>query len=1190
MANKKKLSKPTVTISRDGYRFTVSLSCIDSDTTHFWVEKWVYEKKDTSKSAKEYSKSSKISVKKNTSWSFTIDKKKYYPYVKCPDDKSTKDSDLDQRISKILVKVHTEGETTWKVAKKKNGKVVKNKKGKVQYKEEKHDIKGDTVSKEYKFSESVKPKIKLEYNRDGTSLKRTVSFEENHELNDDVKNVTTRMRVWLKRIKKEKGAKEEFVDNPMWINSNRTLTDTSDIRNVLNSETPYKYIARAYGAGPGGKSDVAESTHIFARPNEPPVPTIKTNKLFKNATTGRSNGIYTAEYAINTDSGWRPVDSVTIQYRDQDDYKGDSDANGENTGSWSTAADNIAYHIKNVQTNELGYPADDTVRYFRLLVEHDGFIRPSAMTGVVEYGKPSSLNVNEPESTTVGGKNALVFSWTHPSTKLDGLNSDTVLVTDAGTNVTLGSGGRARIKIFKNNLSNCIKTIKYGDEEWQNNSWVYYVQEEDLDKDVDFCFQVWVGLDNKNPGACSDNTWIYNVEVPSKCTNVKGNKLANNTTVELTWDNPIKNDTAFNGVEIAWSTLPNVFESNASISSVSFDNGAMTKAYITGLTAGEMYYFWVRRTEEKNGVKTYGLWSDISPGVAMSDKPDIPALSLSRSWIKVGGNLQAQWVYSANGNIPQQSAQIEINDLVTYDKLKDRGRTIEFKPDAYNSTGYEKEYEAGKKLTSGLEYAVCIKVNEVSSANSNVYLRFDSTINSNIYAIKWQYSEPNKLYLRTDSTSSTYGVVIGCYHYDSETEFDANSEYGWFTVANITGEETKCDVDLGGFINGRYKWPSGNYYLRVIVTNSMGTSISDPVDLMIAEKPNCFLLSTSLVDYSYDSYTESGESTEILTAKTLRNLPLDVNVDGEGDMDLYIYCIDAFERVRPYGTDRIFNGDCVWTSEVNAGTTSISKVSLVDGCSYRLQLECTDPNTNMKAESKYVDFEVHWEHQAVPPVDSTVDIVDGKAILTPVKPEGADDTDVCDIYRSTADGRYLVMSGVKWGTTIIDDCPTFVTYDSVVDTSYCFCTRTVNGDEAFVDILYYLEGTGAIINYGVLSISLPWNLTNDDSRNKKGEIRSHLGGSKTYYGQPFIDRSQSLNAELIKYENEDLIEQLYDLSRYPEICYVRTSNGLGYPATVDVSINQEYNNQIVSVSLSVKEADGEGEYLGRLPENGEITE
>jgi hypothetical protein len=270
---------------------------------------------------------------------------------------------------------------------------------------------------------------------------------------------------------------------------------------------------------------------------------------------------------------------------------------------------------------------------------------------------------------------------------------------------------------------------------------------------------------------------------------------------------------------------------------------------------------------------------------------------------------------------------------------------------------------------------------------------------------------------------------------------------------------------------------------------------------------------------------------------------------------------------------------------VEAGDYSISKIALADNARYRLQLECVDPDTNLAAEPKYIDFEVHWSHQAVAPEDSELIINEDKtATLIPRKPEGADATDVCDIYRTTADGRYLCRRDVPWGTTVIDRLPTFGTG---MELAYCFCTRTVNGDEAWVDLIYTLDGSGIIINYGNEEIKLPWNVTNGDNRTKTGEIRTHLGGGKTYYGQPTIDRSHSLSSVLVKMDNEDVIEKLYELSRYNELCYVRTSNGIGYPATVDVSTNRDFNNQIVSVSIDAKEADGVDEFLAEIPSEDE---
>ena len=228
--------------------------------------------------------------------------------------------------------------------------------------------------------------------------------------------------------------------------------------------------------------------------------------------------------------------------------------------------------------------------------------------------------------------------------------------------------------------------------------------------------------------------------------------------------------------------MPNSWESNTAPSTAKFENGTATKAYVTGLTAGELYYFWVRLYETTpEGETNYGLWSDPSPGVLMSSKPDIPALTLSRSWIKEGGTLSAQWNYYASGNLPQTNAQIEIT-------------------------------KAGQS---------------------------------------------------------------------------------WGPIVNVDGEEDKCTIDLSKKINGNYLYPAGDYYLRVTVINDLGEATSEQVELKIASNPTCSISSTSIVDYSYDTVVDDTGTTETTTVKTLRTLPLTVNVTGDGDLTVYGYGSDG---------------------------------------------------------------------------------------------------------------------------------------------------------------------------------------------------------------------------------------------------------------------------------------------------------
>ena len=1073
---KKNLKKPSVSLTRNGYTFTLSLNRNDNEADYFYIDRVVYEARDLTNGPNNDPeiKRTKIGAK-STSWSYKLGATKnhpndgytrYYPFANDRDSNGNpKQSDRNKQVEKVLFTVWTEGYHTYTVTtgKGKNKKTVKKKKL----------LKSKEVTKTYEFDNAVNPSVELSYDPNGTSFVFAIDINDDYSINSTKKKVATRAWAWL--TSQVMGGKELKVPGytGKWYNRDATPQIREKIADKISSSIPIKYTGHAYSAGPGGPSETKTFTHIFSVPNTPKAPRIRRSNALKSSAVDNGHGIYMVDLDIDTGpNGWHPVDNVTILYRDQDAYKGNSDIFPENPESWSVAKDNINSAIKQIQTDELGAVANDSVRYFCIKAEHDENVAYGYISGVVAYGKPSTLSGVSASVQSIESGQVINFSWTTPTSKLSG--DPNVKLYNGGR---LGTGGALRIKIYKQTTKNPIKTIYYGSTEWKNHSWTYHIPKSDIGKEIDYCFQVCVGLDNLDPGARSDDAWLYNIKVPKKCKNVKGNKQANNTTVEVTWENPTEIDTVYNGVEIAWSNMPNAWESNTAPSTAKFENGTMTKAYITGLSAGELYYFWVRLYETTpEGETNYGVWSDPSPGVLMSSKPDVPTLTLSRSWIKEGGTLSAQWAYYASGNLPQTNAQIEIT----------------------------------------------------------------------------------------------------------------KSGQSWGPIVNIDGEGDKCTIDLSKKINGNYLYPAGDYYVRVTVINELGEATSKQVELKIASNPTCSISSTSIIDYSYDTIVDETETIKTTTVKALRALPLTVNVAGDGDLNLYVYCSDEYSWEHPDRTDDIFQGDCVWTSSVEAGSYDISKILLADNARYRVQVECTDPNTLLTAEPQYIDFEVHWEHQAVAPSKSTVTInEDGTATLIPIKPEGALDTDVCDIYRSTADGRYLCCPNVSWGTKILDRLPTF---GETNENSYCFCTRTTEGDEAWSDITYELDGSGIIISYNNKDLKLPWNVTNDDNRSKNGEIRSHLGGTKTYYGQPYIDRSQSLSTEVVKIDDEDLIEQLYELSRHTELCYIRTSNCIGYPAIVDVSISREYNNQIVSVSLSAKEADAENEFLGGILDEEVSTE
>ena len=447
---KTKLTTPTVSLARADYKFTLSFSNIDNYADDIFIERWVYEVQDTKKSsnkAKEYKKVRR-DPKKTSSWSYTLKEDHYYPFVKDGTDTNPKRSDYAQRIKKIVFKV-------WNTGTVGSGKAKKN-------------ISSDSVTKTYEFAPSVDPKVAITYDENETSFTFAVDINDDKSINSSSKKVATRAWTWL--TAKTKGDKNEHKVSGYsgrWYNRDTIKQIRETVPTKISPSKPVMFKVHAYSAGPGGKSKIKTATHVFAVPKPVGTPKISRPNALKNAKVNKGYGVYDVSWNVDTGYSksdkinWYPVDNITIQYCDQATYKGASDIYGENMDTWSNAKENINSSIKRIQTNELGAVANDNVRYFRILAEHDGNITPGYVTGVVAYGQPTNVSGVTATATTVGGKQGILFKWTAPPTQLCDVEPNTQLYNGG----KLGKGGRARILIFKNSITakNQIKTIYYGD-------------------------------------------------------------------------------------------------------------------------------------------------------------------------------------------------------------------------------------------------------------------------------------------------------------------------------------------------------------------------------------------------------------------------------------------------------------------------------------------------------------------------------------------------------------------------------------------------------------------------------------------------------------------------------------------------------------------------------------------------------
>ena len=215
---KNKLTKPTVSLARDGYKFTLSFSNVDNESDYIYIDRVVYEAQDLTKGPNNSPEigHQKLGAKKNSSWSYTLDKDKYYPFV------GSGESDLNQKVSKVYFEVWTEGwhKYTVTTGKGKNKKKV----------EKKVWLKSDHVKKEYKFKAAKAPTVSLNYNGDGTSFTFGVDINDDYGIDDNQKAVATRAWKWL--TSKVKGGKEQVNVLPTLITNDKDGNYIYTIQNL----------------------------------------------------------------------------------------------------------------------------------------------------------------------------------------------------------------------------------------------------------------------------------------------------------------------------------------------------------------------------------------------------------------------------------------------------------------------------------------------------------------------------------------------------------------------------------------------------------------------------------------------------------------------------------------------------------------------------------------------------------------------------------------------------------------------------------------------------------------------------------------------------------------------------------------------------------------------------------------------
>jgi len=341
-------------------------------------------------------------------------------------------------------------------------------------------------------------------------------------------------------------------------------------------------------------------------------------------------------------------------------------------------------------------------------------------------------------------------------------------------------------------------------------------------------------------------------------------------------------------------------------------------------------------------------------------------------------------------------------------------------------------------------------------------------------------------------------------------------------------------------------------------------------------------------------------------------LPLTVTVTGASyDKTTTL----AVERAADYYTERPdesdfegYEGETIaLVTQTGADAIVITRDDLYgsfdDGAQYRIVAMVKDGYG--QTASAELEFEVHWDHQAVIPEADVQTLEDSQAVvITPREPSGAISTDRVDIYRLSADKPVLLYSDAEFDTPYVDPYPALGSAGG-----HRIVLKTAEGDYITEDNQFAWIDLGAdegdalnldlvIIDFGDDKVILKNNMELSSSWEKDFQQTQYLGGSIQGDWNPGVSRSSTVQAVAVVNEESDAIEALRRLSVYTGICNVRTPDGSSFCADVQVSEDRSYNTagKVATFKLAVSRVDPElygikyGDWIvgaaGLLDENG----
>ena len=626
------------------------------------------------------------------------------------------------------------------------------------------------------------------------------------------------------------------------------------------------------------------------------------------------------------------------------------------------------------------------------------------------------------------------------------------------------------------------------------------------------------------PLMVSDTEWWVSGNVPAAPEDVTITETDTVGKIRVSWVNPWSDAT---GTELAWADSTDAWESTDEPDDYTIESPTATSWIIAGLKTGQWY---IRvRTFNGNADNTiYSPWSDFVPYI-ISSVPVTPVLSLDKSVMTKDDIVTASWVYTALDGSSQTSAELyEVIDILN--------RNEEYVLSADTEV---------KRLT--IYYT---RTGEGTSQSPYVYTEVTSPTGS---PVENEYYQKNLRLIMVASTEQHVAVNA--------------QEYGW-------------DSDETHYLTVKVRYGEGDG----------SSSWSPTVPIVIAPQLNCSISSTSLETITVPEDEDEGTTRQILS---MTEFPLEITVTGAGASNLTMVTVErasSYFAARPDESEfHGYEGETViMFSQEGESAMSFDLADLLtkfdDGGSYRITAQVRD-NYGQVASAEPVEFEVHWSHQALMPEGSvTIDTTNNVAYVTPIAPTGAEETDVCDIYRLSADKPELLVEDAVFGTTYVDPYPTIGATGG-----HRIVFKTASGDYitdsnefAWIDLTEeegdILNIDRTIIDFGGRQIMLNYNVDFQHAWAKDFLETKYLGGSVQGDWNPAVSRTSTITGIAITLTEQDMINEMRRLAVYPDICRVRTQDGSNFAADVQVSESRTHENKriMATFNLTITRVDPQG--------------